>query len=92
MLTVNHKQVMGGEAIYEVVSLRFDPHCIEGCSNKFGPSAGILYLAFPSNNPSFTELQLKTGSVYVMNEAGKTVAKYDLGGWALPCAGDNPVG
>lgn len=49
---------------------------------KRQPSFGFMEF-YDSKNEKCAE-PAHYGMVYVMNSAGKTVAKYDLGGWELP--------
>ena len=80
MLTVRHIHLNGGEDIMLVHSARFAPGC-----------GGEGQRAQMSNEPSTpdtlwvrlaveqTEEPLTGGTIFVMNDMGKTVARYDLG-------------
>jgi hypothetical protein len=85
MFTIRHMTPTGSEALHEAQSVSFTP--IEPA--PLGQPAltaqhqlGSLWLTPPDPNAPLVEL--RDGQVYVMNETGSTVAKYDLGGWKYP--------
>lgn len=86
MLTMKHIDVWGKERILSVREVEFKyaeqigPAAVVG----FAPSNGHVRLIFRPPVDGQMDEFLYDGSVYVMNEAGKTISKYDLGGWAQP--------
>lgn len=82
MFTIKHLTHDGNEALYEALMVSFMPApTAVGLDQPAGTSAHRLgTLAF--SEPRQVGLnELRDGSVYVMNENGSTVSKYDLGGW-----------
>lgn len=75
-LTVRHLEPSGHESITQAVSVSFQP---------LGDNQDLQLIAFGVPNPVSDGCnRYASGTVYVMNEAGATVAKYDLGGWKEP--------
>lgn len=86
MLTLKHITPMGNEAIYAAHSVSYTPHPepLEHPSPDHGPLIGTLWY---QDVPGAPMIELRDGTVYVMNDKGSTVGKYDLGGWfARPAA------
>jgi len=86
MLTIKHRTPFGNEALYVAINTQFCP--IEGVRLNqpvgFSPDRlAVLYYREPGDGVNAPLSQLEDGQVYVMNEAGSTVAQYDLGGWAV---------
>jgi hypothetical protein len=79
MLTVCHKLPSGEDTIYQTETANFVPAAPEPCGRP--PSLWI--------ETRDARFELITGMAYVMNDAGRTVAKYDLGGLPGP-HGDRP--
>ena len=82
MFTIKHRTPYGNEALYEAtrVSLAVAP-IPEGLDQPSGTSVhhlGVLVFSEPGETH---ESSLHDGMVYVMNENGSTVSRYDLGGW-----------
>jgi hypothetical protein len=78
MLTVKHMEVTGHENIYPAARVSYQPRQAVGEPNILAPCVFI-------DTPKGDTIPLGSwGTFYVMNEAGKTVAKYDLGGWPDP--------
>ena len=77
MLTVKQIQADGAEEIFEVTSVRYEP---EGLGN------GATVWIEPVGG---SRIGLPSGSVFVMNTAGKTVQRYDLSAdkWQSKSAG-----
>lgn len=82
MLTVKHLHCCGQQSVFEATSVEFIPtvsdpptsdsptrDVVIACGRKFPGAA-------PGDGPAHT---ITSGRVYVMNEAGKTIANYDLG-------------
>lgn len=80
MLTVRYCDPDGGEVVFPVSSVQKSPR---KTGSSTSPHADVTFDRLPGSGPGL--LQVSSGCVYVMNDHGKTVAKYDLG----PC-GDVP--
>lgn len=78
MLTVKHIEPSGHESIHPAVRVSFQPRAqLEDKSW----AAQCVFI----DTPKMETIALGSwGAIYVMNDAGKTVAKYDLGGWETP--------
>jgi hypothetical protein len=79
MFTIKHIHLDGSEEIHEAKSVRFSPSNIER----------LMTLAGDPNEPHPDTLwvdgsPLTGGTAFVMNEAGKTVSRYDLGASNVP--------
>lgn len=99
MFTVKHLLPSGEEVIYATHHVNYVPAYVKA-ANKTGeqgeppqsPEPPVGAPALPGNGddvwievePHNSMYQLFTGVVYVMNDSGATVAKYDLGGWNPP--------
>ena len=82
MLTIKHITPMGNEAVHETEAVSYTPAAhVTGTRIGFGGSTGTLWYQSTVTGQS---VPISDGSVYVMNDSGSTVAKYDLGGWAEP--------
>jgi hypothetical protein len=86
MFTIKHRSPFGNEALYRAANTQFCP--IEGApANQpvgFATAPlGVLYYRGDTDGPLHELEQIDSGQVYVMNEAGSTVAHYDLGGWVV---------
>lgn len=88
MLTVKHIHALGDEAIIEVSRVRFTPGtpAWESPDGQTGCSATAATVWV--HDSKGTEVPLTGGTVFVMNEAGKTVSRYDLGPSPVPIVGD----
>ena len=87
MLTIKHIEVTGHENLYPATRVSYQPrHRPDGrvCSEREGASDDIAACVFIDTPKGDTVPLGSWGAFYVMNEAGKTVAKYDLGGWPPP--------
>lgn len=86
MLTVKHIEVTGHENIHPATRVSYQPRMERGRAVEPGVdgsevSAHCVFIDTPKGD---TIALGSFGSVYVMNDAGKTVAKYELGGWPGP--------
>lgn len=82
MLTVKHITLSGEEFVYPTPSVNFVPD--RARSQASGSDS--LWIYEPDGRPR----ELTGGTVFVMNERGKTVSRYDLG--ASPVEfGVNPI-
>lgn len=76
MLTVNHTGIDHVQSIYSIVKAEYNP--LDGsCREGHEACNGRVFVEIEDG----TIIPLYEGSVFVMNAEGKTVAKYDLGGW-----------
>jgi hypothetical protein len=76
MFTILHKRSDGTENIFKAVQVQFLPFTAE-----FGEAAGLHLNCGPGQadgDPSVRYGRLLDGAVFVMNDKGATVAKYDL--------------
>lgn len=79
MFTLKHVSPMGNEMLIETDQVSYTPHAEPPAPEPgYGLSAGNLWF---KSRISDELVPIPTGSVYVMNEKGSTIAKYDLGGW-----------
>lgn len=76
-LTVKHIEPSGHERLMQALSVSYQPGGDAGASAK-------VFAFNTAHHPTDGAPVFDCGTVYVMNEAGATVAKYDLGGWGEP--------
>jgi hypothetical protein len=83
MLTVKHIEVTGHENLYPATRVSYQPRTKhDAASDTAGEySAACVFIDTPKGD---TVPLGSWGAFYIMNDAGKTVAKYDLGGWDTP--------
>lgn len=74
MLTVRYCDPDGGEIVFPVSSVSKTPRKVGTSTSEY---ADVNFDRLPGSGPGL--LQVSSGCVYVMNDHGKTVAKYDLG-------------
>lgn len=80
MLTIKHCTPLGNEAIYETPEATFSPYgSPTDTDHSTTPLTGSVW--YVRTGAGGELIELRSGTVYVMNDAGSTVAKYDLGGW-----------
>jgi len=101
MLTVKYQDVDGTEMVFPVYEASYDPRMGSSGSPSHRGCQGEVRFHHPSRPNAQkdddlyrfggTLVSVCRGVVYLMNDAGKTVAKYDLGGQKLPC-GESPPG
>jgi hypothetical protein len=89
MFTLKHINMVGVEELIECEHVRFEPgkpkwESDDGRIGESGtsPTLWIVRRGAPHADP------LTGGTVFVMNEAGKTVSRYDLGASPVPIVGD----
>lgn len=82
MLTVRYHHTDGTDEIFEVLSLKYDNRDSAPTAAHCKPTSGRVEFIRPHAKDD-TMAFAYSGLVYVMNETGKTVAKYDLGGWPI---------
>ncbi len=87
MFTIKHLTPLGNEALYSATEVTHSSYDIPKPVQS--PPGGVPYgdlngTVFYTRAEDKENCQLMDGTVYVMNEHGSTVAKYDLGGWAQP--------
>ena len=82
MLTIRHITPIGNETILEAREIHYSPHPTPPePAPGFGHLVGSVWY---DNIHCDGLLELRNGIVYVMNDAGSTTAKFDLGGWSEP--------
>jgi len=88
MFTVKHISPSGNESLYSAYEVEFIPseqaaQCFTRSPIEAAHQGGSLCLTKLVKNPgeigTYT-LGLEKGTVFVMNEHGKTVSRFDLGG------------
>lgn len=80
MLTLKHCTPLGNESVIETPEVTYSPkQDVAPPEPGRTPLTGTVFYARLGAGGEFIELH--DGTVYVMNENGRTVAKYDLGGW-----------
>lgn len=92
MLTVKHIGLHGSESLYQAYEVSFEPHPDAAKTLTRSPieadhAGGTVTLTKPPMNQGELGrymLGLVEGTVFVMNETGKTVARYDLGASPVP--------
>jgi hypothetical protein len=89
MLTVKHMEITGHENIYPAVRVSYQPRqradgSAYDAQDPNASSDDIAACVFIDTPKGDTVCLGSWGAFYVMNDAGKTVAKYDLGGWPVP--------
>lgn len=89
MLTVNVSDTDGTQSLYEVTDVKYNANSIGSGAIGRKPCYGSVQITFANpmgdgkDTPYATGRTVYRGLVYVMNSDGKTVAKYDLGGWPI---------
>jgi len=73
MLTITHVEPGGHQSVRQVKWVSYDPIADE-------VTAGMAVMGERNEDGETNHVFGGGGTVYVMNENGKTVAKYDLGG------------
>jgi hypothetical protein len=83
MLTVKHIRIGGDEDILAASGVRFTPSCgaYDETSAQYIPAT--LWVRDGAD-----ERPLTGGTIFVMNDSGKTVSRYDLGASPVPFVGD----
>ncbi len=83
MFTIKHITPMGNEALHLAHEVHYTPAAEPRTQGPgFGALIGTVFYAPDAKANHF--LELHSGNVFVMNEGGATVSKWDLGGWAEP--------
>lgn len=89
MFTIKHLSPMGNEALYEAGMVSFLPAPTAAGLDQPANTAQHQLGTLAFTEPGHTGMnELRDGNVYVMNENGSTVAKYDLGGWYASLKGE----
>ena len=74
MFTITHELSDGQQEVFSAVQVQYRPFTEEN-----GNSAGVHFLCSPDEaGPGIAAGHVKTGTIYVMNDEGKTVARYHL--------------
>jgi hypothetical protein len=84
MLTVKHIDEFRRERIFAAQEVIFRADLRSKCEAGREPSEGCVEFIWPPQQ-HFPDrcAHVYAGTVYVMNDAGKTISKYDLGGWVI---------
>lgn len=79
MLTIKHIEPTGHETIWPAIRVTYQPE------SDFERAPPKMWIDRMGERGLVDTIDIgSAGSFYVMNEQGKTIAKYDLGGWAKP--------
>lgn len=87
MFTLKHITPYGSESVHESAEVSYTPNAEiidiplvnnEGNTEAVWASSGTVWWRA---EPSHELVPINNGSVYVMNDAGSTVSRYNLGGW-----------
>lgn len=82
MMTVKHITISGEEFVYPTTHVNFVPGSVQDKEpGKPAPRDAVWYY-----NADGKASQLIGGTVFVMNDHGKTVARYDIGASTVPLA------
>lgn len=74
MFTIKHVSPTGAESLYEAIEVNFTPAFSDQLANNAAATNVVWY-----TTPETKEIKsISNGRVYVTNEAGATVAKYDM--------------
>lgn len=80
MFTIKHCTPLGNESVIETPEVTFSPYEeVRDVDPLTTPLTGSVY--YIRTGSGGEQIELRSGTIYVMNDAGSTVAKYDLGGW-----------
>lgn len=84
MLTIKHVAISGDETVRQAMEVRLahEPIPQDDQLTSADTHKARVYADLEDN----ATVQIESGTVYVMNDAGATVSKYDLGGWRGPQA------
>jgi hypothetical protein len=80
MLTVKQVHLSGIETIRLAKHVEFEPEAIQKSSETPCPSGNRILITLPDGGGE----TLYGGTVFVMNDVGKTVSRYDLGASMVP--------
>lgn len=86
MFTVKHTSPTWEDNLYTATGVRFSPRRSGPSDVKSEPPPETVWVRSAETG---TEFPITDGMVYVMNDAGSTVSKYDLDAWRR---GPDPVG
>lgn len=90
MFLVKHISLSGHEDLYQTPTIRYAPRCSTDPATLWIQPVGVAQppaLGIQIGAPS-AHYPLTGGTVFVMNENGKTVARYDLGASMIPLEAD----
>lgn len=96
MLTVKHITLSGAETLYQAYEVSFQPTDAESQVKRRSPIesrhvGGTLHLTKPTMSPGELgtyDFGIQGGTVFVMNDKGATVSRYDLGASEVPHGAD----
>ena len=84
MLTVRLNGINGDQVLFQAAMVVRGPPVPLASNDNPNPPESFGYIEFYDEKNESCHGPAIYGEVYVMNELGKTVAKWDLGGWAEP--------
>lgn len=85
MFTIKHITLNGSETLYYHANVRYEPEGIsQGVCEEKGAYKSPPRILLQGHEPPW----LDGGTVFVMNDLGKTVARYDLGASNVPLPKD----
>lgn len=87
MFTIKHISGLGDEEIIQVETVRFSPGT-QSCMAQNGGASTPPTVWISHLSRGVSETPLTGGTIFVMNDMGKTVARYDLGASPVPIMGD----
>jgi hypothetical protein len=91
MFTVKHIDIFGGETLSQVATARFAPGNDKPSTGRQGDCSGTPNTVWVRDVPTQAEYPLTGGTIFVMNDNGKTVGRYDLGTVEEPRTWREPV-
>jgi hypothetical protein len=84
MLSVRHIQLSGHEDIYLTPRVSFQPEMDNPSQNNAVPTVSKTPTTIWIDCPGGATKALNGGTIFVMNDAGKTIARYDIGASMVP--------
>lgn len=86
MMTVKHITLSGEEFVYATTHVNFVPASALANQQAGGPPPHDTVWRYDADGRAY---DLAGGTVFVMNEHGKTVARYDIGASMVPLGAYN---
>ncbi len=86
MLTVRVNGIHGDVVVFQAARvIRGEPlPAVANANGNQSPPESFGHIEFYDEKHEAIPHPADYGTVFVMNDQGKTVAKWDLGGWAMP--------
>lgn len=82
-MTIKHITPMGNEMVIETGEVSYTPADAPQTYDILGKAWTSTGTVWWRSEHSAEIVPIRDGDVYVMNGNGSTVAKYNLGGWAI---------